>query len=101
MGANKTEKAIIRASKAIGKTSSIVNNFDKITDVKASSQEHSTAAITKDRDTILQVLNSNHIFKEIQGRKHETFAKLNTSIMTKVKENDMKEWIENQVSSFV
>ena len=58
MGANKTEKAIVRASKAIGKTSAIVENFDEVTQVSTSSQKHSTSNISKDRDTILQVLNS-------------------------------------------
>ena len=101
MGANKTERAIIRASKAIGKTSNIVENFDKIVALTAPSQKHSTTSICKDRDTILHVLNSNNIFQEIQGRKHQSFAKLNNSILTKVKETDMKDWIKNQILSFV
>lgn len=56
MAANKTEKAIVRASKAINKTSAIVDNFDKITDVNTASQKHYTTNISNHRDTILQVL---------------------------------------------
>lgn len=101
MGANKTKKAIQRASKAISSTSAIVGNFDEITTVKAPSQKHSTTSISKDRDVILHVLNSNSTFKEIQGRKHKSFPKLNNSIITKVNESDLKVWIENQVLSYI
>ena len=101
MGANKTEKAIQHASKAISSTSAIVDNFGEITTVKAPSQKHSTTSISKDRDIILHVLNSNGTFKEIQGRKHKSFPKLNNSIITKVNQSDLKAWIENQVLSFI
>ena len=39
MGANKTKEAILRTSKALSKTSAIVDNADDITTVKAPSQQ--------------------------------------------------------------
>lgn len=101
MGANKTQKAIIRASKALSKTSAIVHNFDDTTNTTAISQKHSTTSISRDRDLILQVLNSNSTFKETKGRKHRSSPNLKNSIMTMVKENDVKSWIVDQVLSFM
>ena len=101
MGANKTQKAILRASKALGKTSAIVHNFDNITSIKAPSQKHSSTSISRDRDLILQVLNSNGTFTETKGRKHRSFPNLKSSIMTKIKENDLRSWIEDQVLSYM
>ena len=101
MGANKTEKAIQRAAKAIGKISEVVNNFDDITKTTSTSQKHSTPDISKDRDMILKELMSNHMFKKITGRKHASFPKIKNSIMTDVDESNLNDWIKQHISSFV
>ena len=59
MGANKTEKAIVRASKAIGKTSAIVNNFDKITEVN-------------NRHVISEALHNQHFKRQTQFSRFST-----------------------------
>lgn len=86
MDANKSEKAIQHAAKAIGKTFAVVSNFDKVTKISTSSQRHSSPDLTKDRDAIIKELSSNNTFKVIPGRKHRTFAKMCNSILTRGRE---------------
>ena len=94
MGANKTEKAIERASKAIRATAAIVHKFDDITNTSTPSDKHSRTSYSRDRDLILQVLNLNGNFREIQGQNHSSFPNLKSSIMSKVSEKDLKDWIQ-------
>lgn len=101
MGANKTEKAIQRAAKAIGKTSAVVDNFNRISKLSPTSNKHSSPNVSKDRDLIIKELVNNKVFKVIEGRKHESFKNIRNGIMTEGNESRLKEWITSQILSFV
>ena len=101
MGANKTEKAIHRAARAIGKTSAVVDNFNRISKLSPTSNKHSSPNISKDRDLIIKELVNNKVFKVIDGRQHESFKNIRNGIMTEGNERQLKEWIKSQILSFV
>ena len=101
MGSNKTEKAIQRAARAIGKTSAVVNNFNRISKLSPTSSKHSSANISKDRDLIIKELVNNKVFKVIDGRQHESFKNIRNGVMTENNESQLKEWIKNQILSYV
>ena len=101
MGANKTEKAIQRAARAIGKTSAVVDNFNRISKLSPTSNKHSSPNISKDRDLIIKELVNNKVFKVIDGRQHESFKNIRNGIMTEGNERQLKEWIKSQILSFV
>ena len=101
MGSNKTEKAIQRAARAIGKTSAVVNNFNRISKLSPTSSKHSSPNISKDRDLIIKELVNNKVFKVIDGRQHESFKNIRNGVMTENNESQLKEWIKNQILSYV
>ena len=101
MGANKTEKAIQRAAKAIGKTSAVVDNFNRISKLSPTSNKHSSPNVSKDRDLIIKELVDNKVFKVFVGREHKSFKKIRNSIMTEGSESQLKEWIKSQILTFV
>ena len=100
MGANKTEKAIQRAAKAIGKSSAVVDNFTHVTKCASTSQKHSSPDIMKDRDLILKELISNNVFDKITGRNHASFPKLSNTVMMDVGEKKLTDWIKDQIILF-
>ena len=100
MGANKTEKAIQRAAKAIGKSSAVVDNFARTTKHPSTSQKHSSADVTKDRDLILKELTSNNVFGKISGREHASFPNLSNTVMMGVGEKKLTDWIKDQIFLF-
>lgn len=55
LGANKTEKAIVRVGKCIGTVIDVLNNFDS-DDVQSDSGWHSPAPSKKDLETVLKEL---------------------------------------------
>lgn len=73
MGANKTNKAIERASKAVGGVQKIVENFHCQASVQPSSAAHSHKSSTADELQILEDLRKLKPFTIQAGRAHNSF----------------------------
>ena len=93
MGANKTEKAIERASKAFGGVSVIVEAFEKQVNIHPKSGSHTHKSSADDEKLISRDLRSLRPFKE-DSRSFETFVGIShdpTHSLDKIK---FKEWID-------
>ncbi len=68
LGANKTEKAIVKSSKVLGAIDPVLANFDSDNFVTNVSGGHQAANAEKDMQLILRQLQT--VFKEMPGRMH-------------------------------
>ena len=101
MGANKTEKAIERASKASGGVSEIVEAFEEQVSIHPKSGSHTHKSSADDEKLISRDLRGLRPFKEEEGRSFETFAGIShdpTHSLDKVK---FKEWIDRHKKNIV
>ncbi len=76
MGANKTDKAIERASKVVGGLCQIVVNFDRQTSSHSKSTQHSHVSSSSDESKILQDLQNLKPFVSQPTRKLAHFSRI-------------------------
>ena len=101
MSANKTEKAIERASKASGGVSVIVEAFEKQVNIHPKSGSHTHKSSANDEKLISRDLRSLRPFKEEDSRSFETFVGIShdpTHSLDKIK---FKEWIDRHKKNIV
>jgi hypothetical protein len=94
MGANKTAKAIERASKACGGVWEIVEAFENQVNIRPKSGSHTHKSSTDDEKLISRDLRGLRPLKKEEGRSFETFVGIShepTHSLDKVK---FKEWID-------
>lgn len=101
LGANKSEKAIIRTGKTIGALSLTLDNLDKELNVPATSGSHTTRSSTKDFNEVVKTLQEQQVFQEMQGRKHKSFNNLKTNLIRKIDEHNLKEWMIDHFATMV
>ena len=94
MGANKTNKAIERLSKAIGGLREIIQNFDNKTGNKAKPSLHSHKSSKNDEQQIINVLINLKPFSSIEGRKHDTFLDASSNTLATLDMNAFHEWLK-------
>ena len=88
LGANKTEQAIVRIGRCVGKIVSVLENFDKQTGVSEVSGSHSKKSITKDLHQVVEQLRSANVFDTTHM--HKLFGKIKSRSISL---EDLKEWI--------
>ena len=93
MGANKTEKAIERASKAAGGVKKIVEAFEKQVAIHRRSSQHSHRSSDRDEMMILEDLRSLRPFHQVSGRKFDSFEGISHS-PTSFDEEKFVAWIK-------
>ena len=101
MGANKTERAIERASKASGGVAEIVEAFQEQVNICKKSGSHTHKSSAEDEKVISKDLRSLRPFKEEDGRLFESFVGIShdpTHSLDKVK---FKEWIDRHKKNIV
>ena len=101
LGANKSEKAIIRAGKTVGALSSAMDNLDKKLLLPTTSGSHSTRSVTKVLKEIVNILQQQHVFQKAQGRKHKSFKNLKTNLIRTIDEHNLKEWMTEHFARMV
>ena len=77
LGANKTEAAIQRATKALGKIVPVLNQFDTENSLSIQSGTHKRASTEKDIVILFTELLNFEVFDKIPGRKHKRFSTIN------------------------
>ena len=75
LGANKTEKSIIRIGKALGTIAPVLDNFDHISGVSEVSGQHHVASAEDDLKLLLDVLKNVAPFSNQPKRKYHSFPK--------------------------
>ena len=93
MGANKTAKAISRASTAAGGITEIIENMDNLTKVKLPSSDHSRRRSFEDEMKILADLRKLKQFVQQNGRAHASFARINEDPLATLDEEELNRWL--------
>ena len=94
MGANKTNKSIERASKAIGGVRKIVENFEQQVSKKQQSTHHTHKSSQSDEAIILNDLHQLKPFTVKQGRLHASFNNIAPDPLCGVNQDEFSIWLE-------
>lgn len=94
MGANKTEKAIERISKAAAGVRKVVDVFEDQTFVKPKSSTHSHKSSIEDEKKVLSDLQKLKPFSVIPGRSHSSFVGISVDPLDDLDEKKFKEWLQ-------
>ena len=93
MGANKTEKAINRASKASGGVSEIVQSFESQVKMRAKSSTHSHKSSSDDEMLISKDLRAVRPFQKKDGRNFPTFVSISPNPANSFDEVKFGKWV--------
>ena len=94
MGANKTEKAIDRVSRAAGGVRKIVDVFESQASMKPKSSAHSHKASTEDEKKILADLRKVKPFSQTPGRSHKSIVGISSDPLDSLDEEKFCAWLQ-------
>ena len=101
MGANKTTKAITRASKAAGGVRQIVENFDEKVELTRKSSAHKHRSDENDISIVLSDLRELKPFTYSQGRKYKSFPKIEADNLKSLNADDFESWLERHKNNLL
>ena len=87
MGANKTSKAIQRASRAAGGVRHIVENFDNNASVAVQSSDHTHWSSESGEEIVMAYLKDLKPFKLSQGRMHDLSPGISPDNLSSLKQD--------------
>ena len=93
MGANKTDKAIDRSSRASGGERQIAENYDKQVNRPVHSSSHSHQSSVLDDKKILADLRTLKPFNTIPNRKHDSFQEISSDPLATLDETELARWL--------
>ena len=95
LGANITEKTLLRTGKCIGPLMKVLNNYDSENVLKKGTTD-SSARANKDIQTIVKQLEDTNVFSKCSvPRAHRSFSKLQQSIYLKFSRKKLIVWMNN------
>ena len=101
MGANKTEKAIERASKASGGVTKILEAFEEQMNIHPRSTTHTHKSSTDDEVVVARDLRSLRPFKQEEQRRFETFDAISHDPTHLLDEAKFKEWVDRHKNNIL
>ena len=101
MGANKTEKAITRASKASGGVSKVIESFDGQVGMVKKSSAHSHRSSSDDEKIISKDLRALRPFRKEDGRRYESFSDISCNPIHSFDEDKFREWITKHKNNII
>ena len=93
MGANKTDKAIERASRAAAGVRKIVENFDTQVSLSPASSTHSHKSSARDEAKILTDLRQVKPFSNQPGRSHDSFPNIRPDPLETMDAEELDRWL--------
>jgi hypothetical protein len=93
MGANKTEKAITRMSKAVGSIRKVVDVFKSQAAIKPKSSAHSHRSSSQDENKISHDLQKLKPFSPTIGRCHDSFVGIACDPLESLNEEMFSKWL--------
>ena len=97
LGASKTERAIVRAGKAIRITEDILQSFDEQHSVRCASGRHVIASTMNDQSKIVQDLVKWRTFSSISNRKPHSSCPKTKSLLQKKSKDKLAPWMITHV----
>ncbi len=94
MGANKTENAIGRMSKAVGGVRKVVDVFEDQAVIKPKSSAHSHRSSSQDENKISHDLHKLKPFSPVIGRSHNSFVEIACDPLENLNEEVFSEWLK-------
>ena len=94
MGANKTDKAIERASKAVGGVRKVMQNFDAQAAIHAKSTAHSHKSSSSDELKVSKDLRNLKPFTHQSDRKHTSFPSVSSNPLCDLEEVKFNGWLK-------
>ena len=94
MGANKTHKAISRASKASDGVMNVVEAFENQVSMPKRSSGHTHRSTTNDELLVLRDLRALRPFKKEDGRSFESFLEISHNPTHQLDQAKFSEWID-------
>lgn len=98
LGANKSQKAIVRVGKSVSSLVKIVEKFDSETNVTKVSGYHTKRSALSDLRKVVSELTRSKVFDTIDNRKHASFPNIATNVIHSMDEKDLKEWMCDRFS---
>ena len=93
MGANKTNKAIDRSSRASGGERQIVEKYDQQTNRGVHASSHSHQSSVSDEKKILADSRTLKPFNIVPNRKHESFQEISSEPLATLEEAELRKWL--------
>ena len=101
LGSNKTEKAIQRVGRAIGTLSPVLDNFDNINNVSASSSAQKKPKAKKDIEVVVdELVKANCFVKQDEPRKHWQFPHPKNLLLSKDRK-ELIDWLIRKLPSSI
>ena len=94
MGAQKTEKAINRATRAASGLQYIIDNFDQTTKIPSQSTAHTYKNAVSDIKDMINVINNHKVFQNVPGRAHVSFPSLPRSVLDTLDIVKLEQWMK-------
>lgn len=101
LAANKSKKAIVRTGKCIGVLSMALEEFDKEAGVAPLSGKHSKKSFLHDLQIVTEELMACDTLSKSTRKVHKSFSKLTVNLIKKLKEDELKEWIQENTALLV
>ena len=102
LGANKTEKSIVRIGKAIGPLMSVTSNYDQsVLGKESKSSKHKVPSSEMDRRLIMnELMGHASVLEEVAGRQYKHSCALQKSLFHKMDRKVFEGWIEETICSW-
>lgn len=101
MGANKTDKAIERASKAVGGVRKVMQNFDAQAAIHAKSTAHGHKYSSSDERKIMKDLRNLKPFTHESDRKHDAFPSVSSDPLCDLEEVKFNDWLKRHTKNLL
>ena len=101
IGANKTETAIGRASKASGGVTTIVEAFESQINMRQKSSAHSHKSSLDDERVIIKDLRATRPFKKEEDRMFQSFAGISHEPIHSFDKEKFKQWIDRHTKNIL
>ena len=102
LGANKTEHAILRASKASHILSTLLSNFDQVSSIREVSGHHAQASEKSDVARMITVLCDSSVFSLQEGRMHASFKNFKSNgLVTSLNNEKLHRWMHEHFNPYL
>lgn len=95
-----TEKTLQRVGRSTMPSDEILKNFDKTSEVKRLSGQHTMMSTEEDVLTLVDHLIPAQVYSHIPGRAHSAFEEMPNSLLDTIDCDKLKTWISQSLKKF-